>query len=199
MQPTQTGALSGRLVWPSFLSIFYDYDESVSLRIPANCAHTANVHPLSLPPSSTDTTPRPYSQLNSGTVVLNPSEELSQAIVDFLLTHDKISEFSFPDQDLLTAFFKGKWKPLPWYYNALKTLRFIHPNEWRDEEVRCLHYILPDKPWQSRVTPAGLQPDLGILNSWWWQQFDHLREGLMTSDPEGWNLVLSNVDTRTGV
>jgi len=165
--------------------------------IPANCAHTANTHPLAWPPSATDASPRPYSQLNSGTVVLNPSKELSEAIVHFLLTHDKISEFSFPDQDLLTAFFEGKWKPIPWYYNALKTLRFIHSSEWRDEEVRCLHYILPDKPWQSRVTPPGMQPDLDVLNQRWWQQFDRLGEEMITSDPEGWHFVLSNVDNHT--
>ena len=150
---------------------------------------------MALPPLATDSTPRPYSQLNSGTVVLNPSEELSIAIVYFLSTHDKIAEFSFPDQDLLTEFFKGKWQPIPWYYNALKTLRFIHPEEWSDDEVRCLHYILPDKPWQSRITPQGFQPDLDILNQWWWKQFDNLSNELKASDPEGWKLVISNVDT----
>jgi len=164
--------------------------------IPANCAHTANTHPLALPPIATDATPRPYSQLNSGTVVLNPSKELSEAVVQFLLTTDKIAEFSFPDQDLLTAFFKGKWKPIPWYYNALKTLRSIHPNEWRDDEVRCLHYILPDKPWQSRVPPK-LQPELDVLNKWWWQRFDQLGDEMKAADPEGWSLVLASVDTET--
>jgi len=132
-------------------------------------------------------------------VVLNPSKELSEAIVHFLLTNDDIPAFTFPDQDLLTAFFKGKWKAIPWYYNALKTLRFIHPSEWLDEEVRCLHYILPDKPWQSRVTPPGSQDDLDVINQWWWWQFDRLGEEMMTTDSEGWRLVSSNVDNRTVV
>ncbi|TFK43723.1 glycosyltransferase family 8 protein [Crucibulum laeve] len=163
--------------------------------IPANCAHTAVKHPRGLPPVATDNTPRPYSQLNSGTVVLNPSRELSDDIIHFLSTHDKISEFSFPDQDLLTTFFKNQWKPLPWYYNALKTLRVIHPQEWSDDEVRCLHYILPDKPWQSRVTLPELEEQFGVVNSWWWQHLDSLGEELKVSDPEGWKLVLENVNT----
>ncbi|KAF8078497.1 glycosyltransferase family 8 protein [Lyophyllum atratum] len=162
--------------------------------IPANCAHTAVRHPRALPPVATDSTPRPYGQLNSGTVVLNPSEQLAKAIVDFLLTSDEIAEFSFPDQDLLTAFFKGKWKPIPWYYNALRTLRYVHPDEWSDDEVRCLHYILPDKPWQSRITPSESEAQLGEMNRWWWGQFDKLGEEVQSADPQGWQLLLSNVD-----
>lgn len=127
-------------------------------------------------------------------MVLNPSEALSEAIVHFLSTHDKIAEFSFPDQDLLTAFFKGQWKPIPWYYNALRTLRYIHPDEWSDYEIRCLHYILPDKPWQSRTTPAALEEQLGVVNGWWWDQFDKLVATLKVTDPEGSQLVLLNVD-----
>ncbi|EDR15646.1 glycosyltransferase family 8 protein [Laccaria bicolor S238N-H82] len=160
--------------------------------IPENCAHTAVTHPGALPPPATPETPRPYHQLNSGTVVLNPSKELLDAIVHFLQTSDKIATFSFPDQDLLTAFFEGKWRPISWYYNALRTLRFVHPQEWSDEEVRCLHYILPDKPWQSRVTP----PDspFATVNGWWWEQFDAMIVNLECTDSEGWKLMLANVD-----
>ncbi|KAG5648092.1 hypothetical protein DXG03_007127 [Asterophora parasitica] len=163
-------------------------------RIPANCAHTEVRHPTALPPPATETTPRPYGQLNSGTVVLNPSKHLSEAIVHFLSTHDKIAEFSFPDQDLLTAFFKGNWKPISWYYNALRTLRYVHPNEWSDDEVRCLHYILPDKPWQSRITPHESESQLGEMNRWWWRQFDQLGEEIQKTDLQGWQLLQPTVD-----
>ncbi|KAG5718848.1 hypothetical protein E4T56_gene6329 [Termitomyces sp. T112] len=162
--------------------------------IPANCAHTKVDNPTALPPPYTDTSPRPYKQLNSGTVVLNPSKELYEGIVYFLSTSDKIAEFSFPDQDLLTAYFEGRWLPLHWYYNALRTLRYIHPNLWRDDEVRCLHYILPDKPWQSRVTSQESEAQLGEMNRWWWKQFDTLGEEMQTTDPRGWQFVLSSVD-----
>ncbi|KAG6820376.1 hypothetical protein H0H93_001347 [Arthromyces matolae] len=163
-------------------------------RIPENCAHTAVKSPQTLPPPYGPTSPRPYQQLNSGTVVLNPSKNLAEGIVQFLSTSDKIAEFSFPDQDLLTEFFKGKWIPLHWYYNALRTLRYIHPNLWKDEEVRCLHYILPDKPWQSRTLPADSEAQLGEMNRWWWSQFDLLGKDLQSNNPSGWKLVLSSVD-----
>ncbi|KAG6816287.1 hypothetical protein H0H87_007230 [Tephrocybe sp. NHM501043] len=162
--------------------------------ISANCAHTAVTDPTALPPPITKTSPRPYGQLNSGTVVLNPSTKLSEGIIHFLSTSDKIAEFSFPDQDLLTAYFDGTWKPLNWYYNALRTLRYIHTNLWKDEEVRCLHYILPDKPWQSRATRREDEALLGEMNRWWWRQFDDLSKEMQIVDPEGWELVRGSVN-----
>ncbi|KAJ4486271.1 glycosyltransferase family 8 protein [Lentinula aciculospora] len=146
--------------------------------IPANCAHTAVEGPLGLPPAWTPDSPRPYGQLNSGTVVLNPSPGLGRAIL------------CISDQDLLSAFFKGKWKPLPWYYNALKTLRVIHPQLWSDDEIRCLHYILKDKPWEARmpVVPGPYDE----VHGWWWSDFDRMALAL---DSQSHNRVLSLVDT----
>ncbi|KIK71602.1 glycosyltransferase family 8 protein [Collybiopsis luxurians FD-317 M1] len=157
--------------------------------VPPNCAHTAVKSPSDLPPAWSMTSPRPYGQLNSGTVVLNPSSALSEAIIQYLNT-ENLESFAFADQDLLTAFFKGKWEPLPWYYNALKTLRVIHPQLWSDEEVRCLHYILKDKPWEARnlVVPGPFDE----VNVWWWNDFDALVEGL---DSESRAEVISLVDT----
>ncbi|KAE9410993.1 nucleotide-diphospho-sugar transferase [Gymnopus androsaceus JB14] len=156
--------------------------------IPQNCAHTAVQDPFSLPPTWTPTSPRPYGQLNSGTVVLNPSPALGQAIVHYLNT-ENLESFAFPDQDLLTAFFKGKWKPLPWYYNALKPLRLVHSQMWRDDEVRCLHYIFKDKPWETRTPVPGPYEEVHV---WWWKEFDSMMEEL---DPDSGALVLSLVDT----
>src|SRR5262249_38225830 len=104
---------------------------------------------LKLPPPSTGR--RTYTLLNSGTVVLTPSKELMETIEMHLLTSPNVSKYSFPDQDLLADVFHGKWKALPYCYNALKTLRVIHPGLWRDEEIRCLHYIFADKPWHTKV------------------------------------------------
>ncbi|PFH54590.1 glycosyltransferase family 8 protein [Amanita thiersii Skay4041] len=162
--------------------------------IPENCAHSTVPHPTALPPAPANTAPRPYSQLNGGTVVLNPSKDTATAVYEFLNTCDKVPSFSFPDQDFLTVFFAGKWKPLPWYYNALKTMRHLHPNCWSDDEVRCVHYILPDKPWHMRITPSELYNKYGVLNSWWWEQFDMLRNEIDASNPEGWKLLASMVN-----
>jgi lipopolysaccharide biosynthesis glycosyltransferase len=103
-----------------------------------------------------------------------------------------VPTFSFPDQDLLAEFFRGKWKPLPWVYNALKTLRVTHKTLWRDEEVRCLHYILADKPWKARVREGDTVDDLTEMDRWWWERFEGLIDELV-DDPETRELLLANV------
>lgn len=109
------------------------------------------------------------------------------------MTSPLVPTFAFPDQDLLAAFFKGRWKPLPWCYNALKTLRVIHKPLWRDEEVRCLHYILAEKPWQKRIRQKGGGDEYEEVNRWWWERFDKLEEEMKITDKEGWTLVVANV------
>ncbi|KAJ7225402.1 nucleotide-diphospho-sugar transferase [Mycena pura] len=155
--------------------------------IPENCVYSAVPSPTALPPTPVDF-PRPYSQLNSGTVVLRPSKELAKRLYHFLATDERISTFTFPDQDLLTTFFHGKWTALPWYYNALKTLRAGHTQLWDDDAVRCLHYILADKPWFGRSSK-----EYKVVNGWWWAQYDKLCEELRAQDVEGWKLVSSTV------
>ena len=118
--------------------------------------------------------------------MLNPSVELSSGLEHYLATSPLVSTFKFPDQDLLAAFFEGKWKVLPWCYNALKTLRIIHQPLWRDDEIRCLHYILAEKPWK---TPRGTAGDYEEVHGWWWDRYATLEEGMLRSDPEGWKLV----------
>lgn len=163
-------------------------------RRPENCAYSSVSHPTAPAPIIASNSPRPYTQLNSGTVILNPSKSLSASITRFLYTSNKISEWAFPDQDLLSEFFKGKWRPIPWYFNALRSLYSIHPQLWRNSEIRCLHYIFADKPWQARITPPGSDKGFDVMNRWWWERFDALGETMKRNDPEGWRLVLSTVD-----
>ena len=167
----------------------------VSFRIPANCAYTPLVHPdaLSHPSTITDSSPRPYGLLNSGLVVLTPSRDKTEAIAHYLATSPLVSTFSFPDQDLLAAFYKGKWKPLPWCYNALKTLQTIHKPLWRDEEIRCLHYILDDKPWRARVGEPGKGGEYEKVNRWWWERLEKVGVEMGSEDPQGWKFVSENV------
>ncbi|EIW86601.1 glycosyltransferase family 8 protein [Coniophora puteana RWD-64-598 SS2] len=162
--------------------------------IPENCAYTPLVHPscLTSPPVITPSSPRPYTQLNSGLVVLEPSLELANSIYNHLATSPNIHTWTFPDQDLLSDFFQGSWTPLPWCYNALKTLMVIHSALWRDEEIRCLHYILADKPWKARVPPGGTGSVYDKVHRWWWDRFVGLREEMQTSQ-EDWALVWANV------
>jgi lipopolysaccharide biosynthesis glycosyltransferase len=115
---------------------------------------------------------------------------LANEIQHFLETSPLVPAFSFPDQDLLAAYFSGRWKVLPWCYNALKTLREIHKSLWRDEEVRCIHYILHDKPWSTPRGTAGLYEE---PNVWWWDRYDQLSEQMKKMDPDGWKLVDAQV------
>ncbi|KAF9532047.1 nucleotide-diphospho-sugar transferase [Crepidotus variabilis] len=161
---------------------------------PDNCAHTTLSHPTSLPPLPTHTSPRPHTQLNSGTVVLNPSKPLAASIVHHLYTSPRVAEWKFPDQDMLSEYFKGKWRPISWYYNALRSLYNSHPTMWSEREIRCLHYIFADKPWQSRRTPRGMEKGFDVMDKWWWERFDALGESIARADPTGWKFLLSTVD-----
>lgn len=91
-------------------------------------------------PQPTKESPRTAHLLNSGVVVLRPSKELMDSLAAHL-DSDAVASAQFPDQDVLAEVFKGKWKVLPWWCNALKTLRAAHKDLWEDSEVRLLHYM----------------------------------------------------------
>jgi lipopolysaccharide biosynthesis glycosyltransferase len=158
-------------------------------RVPENCAHTSVQHPMQVPVIE-EGSPRPYTQLNSGTVVLTPSVELDAALEEFMHTSPLVPSFMFADQDLLTAFFVGRWRPLPWYYNALLWLSYVHKPLWADAEIRCLHYIGRKKPWHGRV---AAEPQCQAYIDWWWAALDRLEDDLKQRDPESWKLVASGV------
>ncbi|KAF9787043.1 nucleotide-diphospho-sugar transferase [Thelephora terrestris] len=136
--------------------------------IPENCAYTPLEHPTALtqPTQIQPDSPRAYGLLNSGMVVLQPSAEVMAGLTEFLSTSPLVSTFRFPDQDLLATFYEGRWKPLPWCFNALKTLRKLHQPLWRDGEIRCLHYILAVKPWQTKVVDEWEKE----MHQWWWDR-----------------------------
>lgn len=74
----------------------------------------------------------------------------------------------FADQSLLSDLFKGCWVPLPYTYNALKTLRWegVHAPIWRDDRVKNIHYILSPKPWDE-MTPDGKNTSKDPTHAWW--------------------------------
>lgn len=137
-------------------------------RVPENCAYTPQRHPFAL----TEPTPvlpasiRTHALLNSGLVLLCPSKEVFEQMKDFLHSSPLVPTFSFPDQDFLAEFYKGRWKPIGWQYNAIKTGRYEHPEMWRDEEVKNLHYIVK-KPWDTG-RKGGLDE---VTHGWWWDEF----------------------------
>ncbi|KAI5124615.1 hypothetical protein M0805_004225 [Coniferiporia weirii] len=149
--------------------------------IPENCAYSSRDYPPAIVPGC----PRPYTLLNSGLVVLNPSMETFDGLMRFLAESPLVETFRFPDQDLFAEVFRGKWKPLSYIYNALKTLRIIHNDLWRDEDVKCVHYILEDKPWKYR--PKEGEPPKGDhheVNKWWWDAYYDLGEDIKRGGTE---------------
>lgn len=135
--------------------------------------------------------PRPYHLLNAGLMVLTPSTKLMSEVESFLNDSPLVSQFRFPDQDLLATVFRGRWKPLPWKYNALKTLRITHPEFWRDSEVHCIHYILREKPWHFRRGEAP--PEYELTHKWWWETYVPLLEQLKRSSNSHWEVVDAQV------
>ncbi|TNY20463.1 glycosyl transferase [Rhodotorula diobovata] len=155
--------------------------------VPSNCAYThAEHHSGAPPPVDLLPTKRTYGLLNSGLVVLCPPAELYNSIVHHLHTSPTVAQMALPDQDLLGEVFDGRWVPLEWRFNAIKTFRWVHPELWfaaeevdgkegrrlegreRNEQtgngVAVLHYIV-EKPWLDPLPPSS--PDLET-HRWWW-------------------------------
>ncbi|KAF2669725.1 nucleotide-diphospho-sugar transferase, partial [Microthyrium microscopicum] len=140
-----------------------------------NCPYTAAVHPSSLKmtPSWEQGKPEPWKSLNGGVFVFQPSKTLWESMMaafDQWGREGKLAKMKFPDQDFLSEFWRGRWKSLSWRYNALKTMRYWHPDIWRDNEIVALHYIV-DKPWTARIGEDGSAGYLGRdgeTHKWWW-------------------------------
>ena len=67
----------------------------------------------------------------------------------------------------------------------------MHTNAWRDDIVRCVHYILTGKPWEV-PRPKG-ESDAEVLERWWWGYYDTVARDLRENDPEGYTLVAKYV------
>lgn len=139
-----------------------------------NCPYTPLRHPAALEKATKvpfgAAPPHTYALINGGLFLYHPSEILWKKMHNMFLTSPELSTFKFPDQDFLASMFCGRWRPLPWEYNALKTMKQWHTNIWSDEEVKGLHYIV-DKPWEKRVASDGLGGHMGrdgVTHKWWW-------------------------------
>lgn len=105
--------------------------------------------------------------MNGGLQVVNPS----RAVYDLILKHmesDAAIDMDFADQSLLSDLFRGCWVPLPYIYNALKTLRWegVHSEIWQDDKVKNVHYILAPKPWDE-LDAEGNHIGTDPTHAWW--------------------------------
>ena len=105
---------------------------------------------------------------NGGLQVVIPSSEV-YSLISSALKEEKTSAYDFSDQSLLGDVFHGRWVPLPYIYNALKTLRWkgVHDPIWRDDRVKNIHYILSPKPWDETEDDMK-KSDRDESHQWWW-------------------------------
>ncbi|TVY56916.1 Galactinol synthase 1 [Lachnellula cervina] len=136
--------------------------------IPANCAFTSqHSTPEVAQTTGPDPAVGPLGFMNGGLQVVNPSQEVYDLIVSHMNSGAAI-DMDFADQSLLSDLFKGCWVPLPYIYNALKTLRWetVHSEIWRDGSVKNVHYILAPKPWDE-MDAEGRNVSSDPTHAWW--------------------------------
>ena len=133
-------------------------------RVPENCAFTTQHDAPDKAQVEGAPTSAGRQMINGGLQVVNPSAAIYQQISDRLTDPAFSDEYDFADQSLLSDLFKDRWVPLPYIYNALKTLRWknVHAPIWRDDQVKNIHYILSPKPWDD--DPQNLQDE---THAWW--------------------------------
>ncbi|CAO3697659.1 unnamed protein product [Rhizopus stolonifer] len=131
--------------------------------IPASCAYTQS--------------PAKTAYFNSGLVVLSPDTAKFKSMMDDLNAVQDLSIYPFPDQDFLNEQFKDQWKPLPYVYNALKTLQWAHEPMWNLKSVKNLHYILT-KPWDICLGQELSSVELVYKDLYqiWWDHYNQAQE-----------------------
>ncbi|KKA29642.1 hypothetical protein TD95_000691 [Thielaviopsis punctulata] len=136
--------------------------------VPANCAFmtqhadgAATAHLVA--PRNTAS---PLGYMNGGLLVVVPSAELWTRIQKFM--HENAQRLPFADQSVLSEMFVRRWEPLPYVYNALKTMRWkgVHDGIWQDDKVKNVHYIMTPKPWDE-VDENGMCKSEDPTHQWW--------------------------------
>lgn len=101
------------------------------------------------------TAPPPWPYFNAGLLSLRPNSSVLVHMLRALALCD-LASFPFAEQDFLNQYFAGRWKRLPWVYNASKALYACHRNGqgaggcvFKLAEAKNLHYTMA-KPWNLR-------------------------------------------------
>lgn len=103
--------------------------------------------------------------LNGGLLVLDPDAAVFADLMDKLAGVGDLAGYPFAEQDFLNEYYRQRWQPLSYIYNALKTLRFQHPAVWDASAVKNIHYILA-KPWEKDLDPDDRYYPVDKL---WWE------------------------------
>ncbi|KAG0005795.1 hypothetical protein BGZ80_002382 [Entomortierella chlamydospora] len=146
--------------------------------------------------------PPKRSYFNTGLVVLTPTQDQFNDILATFRSIKSLSQYTFPDQDLLNEVYAGRWRSIGYGYNALKTLSFAHSPIWKEDSVVPpashlndaasvaadanrvsaggsvmpvfnIHYIL-EKPWNVPDLDKAEQESNKFVEMyrWWWQAYD---------------------------
>lgn len=115
---------------------------------------------------------------NGGFLVIEPDAAVHEALMARLAVLDDLTAYQFAEQDFLNEVFEGRWRQMPYVYNALKTLPHQHPQLWRRSEVKNIHFII-DKPWERRPEPGDRY---AALHQLWWDAADAV-PGLVAPAP----------------
>ncbi|KAJ2904229.1 hypothetical protein MKZ38_008559 [Zalerion maritima] len=134
---------------------------------PQNCAFTSQHSWGALRASTEAISPSaggPLGYMNGGLQVVNPCKEIWEQILSYM--EKEAVNMDFADQSLLSGLYRDRWVPLPYTYNALKTLRWkgVHDAIWSDHHVKNVHYILAPKPWDEKPEDAKDES-----HAWWHQ------------------------------
>ncbi|EXK90505.1 hypothetical protein FOQG_06762 [Fusarium oxysporum f. sp. raphani 54005] len=135
--------------------------------IPENCAFTSqHSNPDAAQTEAADPSVGPLGFMNGGLQVVNPSQGLYAQILAHM--EADAANMDFADQSLLSDLYRERWVPLPYIYNALKTIRWkgVHDAIWRDESVKNIHYILSPKPWDE-INEKGEWTGKEESHKWW--------------------------------
>lgn len=135
--------------------------------IPAHCAFThQHADPATAQTEGIDPAVGPLGFMNGGLQVVNPSKAVFAQVVAYM--ENNAVNMDFADQSVLSDLYRGRWVPLPYTYNALKTMRWpgVHDAIWRDESVKNVHYILAPKPWDE-LDADGNFSGKDETHAWW--------------------------------
>lgn len=141
---------------------------------PSNCAHSTckEYHQTHCYDSSNNKThfdklKEESNYFNSGLFLFRPNHIRSQKIIDTFHNFNDLSSFLFADQDFLNYYWKGNWRPLPFIYNALKTMKLSHPDMWNYDQIKNIHFII-EKPWEKDLNEISKEdPYYEMLSKWW--------------------------------
>lgn len=122
-------------------------------------------------------------------MILEPSKEQYDTLIDAMNTHPDVPKMLFFDQDLLAIIYRNQWKPLSYVYNALKPMRACHADLWKDDDVKILHYIL-NKPWKSRTYGDDV---IESTHKLWWDYYVEVEKEWTESLDENKRRLWQNV------